>query len=458
MAGNWISTVLQSRPLLACAVAAAALLAGVGSSASAHLGLSSNVGTFWQISDPHVDEWYAVGSDPVCDMPICCRQHSSNSSAPKAGTFGDYRCDIPLATMLSAFEFVASQKPDFVLDIGDIQPHDLWLYNESLCLERLSRVAQFYVEYFDSKGIKSMHVVGNHDSRIVGQFAAPPDWQWFLGPLASTIWKPFLDTADQVETVQSGAFYAATSPQSSKLRIISLNTQFADPLNFYALNLPEDPGNQLAWLATELDACRHGGQLAIIACHIPLGMDYGDFYYDSLPGYSKRLLEILEEYEDVVQTVISGHIHTDSTRILTNATTGNCFGYQLASPSLTTFTYLNPSIRKFVYDRDSGKILDVVTYNFDLDRANAEGKITWFQSYSMVQDLELPSLDCPSFQAAMKRLWTDDDYWRKYYHYYTSLYTPEAEVCVTTACRRELLCAMEFQDTAAFSKCLLEHV
>ena len=54
-----------------------------------------------QLSDIHLDENYAVGSNTNCGEPLCCRASHGSPSTPSAGAgyWGDYRdCDIPPRT------------------------------------------------------------------------------------------------------------------------------------------------------------------------------------------------------------------------------------------------------------------------------------------------------------------------------------------------------------------------
>ena len=54
-----------------------------------------------QLSDIHLDENYAVGSNTDCGEPLCCRASHGSPSTPSAGAvyWGEYRdCDIPPRT------------------------------------------------------------------------------------------------------------------------------------------------------------------------------------------------------------------------------------------------------------------------------------------------------------------------------------------------------------------------
>ena len=60
---------------------------------------------FAQISDIHYDEKYVVGSDNKCSSPPCCR--GTFAVDTRAGSFGDYNCDIPFSTFSLASDFLS---------------------------------------------------------------------------------------------------------------------------------------------------------------------------------------------------------------------------------------------------------------------------------------------------------------------------------------------------------------
>lgn len=68
-----------------------------------------------QITDIHIDPYYAPGMNADCGEPLCCRRGSgfAGSSSKAAGPFGDYRnCDTPVASLKSALEHISFTHPD----------------------------------------------------------------------------------------------------------------------------------------------------------------------------------------------------------------------------------------------------------------------------------------------------------------------------------------------------------
>lgn len=66
-----------------------------------------------QLSDIHLDENYAVGSNTDCGEPLCCRGSNGlpSTAADGAGYWGDYRnCDIPPRMFDSLLSHLKSEK------------------------------------------------------------------------------------------------------------------------------------------------------------------------------------------------------------------------------------------------------------------------------------------------------------------------------------------------------------
>lgn len=76
--------------------------------------------TFAQMSDIHVDIFYEPGTATDCNLPVCCRNGTGD-----AGVWGDYNCDLPVATFENALIQLQQLSPSFLIITGDMPPHDI---------------------------------------------------------------------------------------------------------------------------------------------------------------------------------------------------------------------------------------------------------------------------------------------------------------------------------------------
>ena len=143
----------------------------LGNTASAFLliGLvpTTLAGTFWHVSDLHMDFLYSKGGD-VSDW--CHKNNSEEEVASGAGLAGEYSCDSPQALVLSALKAMHKfqPKPDFIVWTGDSAPH--WKKPAPPNDTYIMNVTKSVFRQLDNlfQGVPVVAALGNHD-------ASPPD-------------------------------------------------------------------------------------------------------------------------------------------------------------------------------------------------------------------------------------------------------------------------------------------
>ena len=73
-------------------------------------------------------------------------------------------------------------------------------------------------------------------------------------------------------------------------RIIAMNTQACNNMNFYLLDDPRDPGGMLEWLEDKLRTMEEKGEVAVIIGHI------APSHYECLYEWSKRYNILMERF------------------------------------------------------------------------------------------------------------------------------------------------------------------
>lgn len=123
--------------------------------------------------------------------------------------------------------------------------------------------------------------IGNHDTFPVDQFNRIPrdashydDFDWLLSGLAE-YWAPFLDSG-AIQTLRSGGYY--TQLVKPGFRVIALNTQWGDMLNFYLLLQENQKQQQFDWLIDVLTNSEKSGEKVVIIGHIPSGISVPSEY------------------------------------------------------------------------------------------------------------------------------------------------------------------------------------
>lgn len=134
-----------------------------------------------------------------------------------------------------------------------------------------------------------------------------------------------------------------------KFRVLVVNTNYCARLNIWTYFDPIDPANQLSWLVDQLMAAEAVGAKVHIVGHVPVDDR------ECTQAYVFNYLAVVERFSDIIVGQFFGHTHADELRVLySNDNKTNPIGFEMLSPSLTTFDSFNPAYR-IVTVSDDGK-------------------------------------------------------------------------------------------------------
>ena len=317
----------------------------------------------------------------MCPDPLCCRTEHSKSATNStlAGRWGYLgKCDLPLRTLDLFVETVVNDiKPDMILFTGDNTPHNPWVNNK----EEVYNITRVFVDLLYNK-YKYRGVVfpalGNHEEYIADQYDPynmTREYS-FLKEMGD-IFKVWLGEDEYQQFIKNG--YYTTKFKNTNLRIIVINCFLCDILNFYLIKNPTDPGQQFEWMERILRQAEKSGEYIFIVGHIPPG----DSTYMS--ECSKRYNALVDRFSSIIRGQFYGHTHYDEFRLITeyfNKT--NIAGVILTAPSLTSYSYKNPSFRVYDIDSETKILKDYSQYRLNLTEANLtpDTKPQWKVAYT----------------------------------------------------------------------------
>jgi sphingomyelin phosphodiesterase len=348
---------------------------------------------FAHLTDLHFDMEYLAGSDEDCGLPLCCR-----SGSGKAGRWGSFKCDLPVETLDIAIKSLANQTVDFIVWTGDSPPHNVWNQSQAYQLSYITKATQLLRQHFPDTPIYP--VLGNHGCYPFNIYGFGEE-AWLTDTL-SDLWGPFLPegAAESLKTIGS---YSVLHP-GSKLRVISLNTQACYNYNFRLLKDATDPGKLIEWLRAELDTAERNGELVYIAGHLPPG------YGDCLDAWSWHYNTLIERYVHIVKGQFFGHTHWDHFYINRGVFSGLPVAVEWVAPSLTSYTYLNPSYRIFEADAASFDIANIYQYRMNLAKAAVDpySVPVWDLAYDFLSEYGVVDLK-PETIAALYEQFNHDE-------------------------------------------------
>src|SRR3569623_1435406 len=270
------------------------------------------------------------------------------------------------AAQAEARRVIGQEKPAFVIYLGDLPSH-CGNHHRGYIVAALTGLARIA-----GKDARLIYVPGNNDSLdgdygpFTGTGGTP------IGQTAPWSGSPVLNipAADMIDTSHLAmGYYAvfamrAAAPAPS-LRVLALNTTMF-PRNYGQLvpTRKAEAGDQLEWLADQLQAARTAGDRVIVAMHVPPGFDgyggnsgsdvvtmwdgalaYDGHKLDAITGWppgapapwvQRVFLQIVAAYRPEIVGLVSSHTHYNELRRLRDCSQ--------AAPNLGAFTELDVAI------------------------------------------------------------------------------------------------------------------
>jgi len=152
---------------------------------------------------------------------------------------------------------------------------------------------------------------------------------------------------------------------NSSLRIVSINSFLWDNWNFYLLNNPTNPLNQMDWLENVLRNAEKAGEGVFIIGHIPPGSNY--FNSEA----SLRYNALVDRFTQTIRGQFFGHSHSDEWKLIHGYfDKNNTVGIVHTCGSLSTNAWRNPGFRVYNMYEDNHVVKDYTFLYLNLTKAN----------------------------------------------------------------------------------------
>jgi 3',5'-cyclic AMP phosphodiesterase CpdA len=335
---------------------------------------------FAVISDVHYDQYYTVGSPTNCPLGStgmgCCRKWDTPlepySSAPKYGTFG---CDSPFSLLNIVVEWLALQKLDYLVFLGDVVDHDLAIQNPNYNMEEISTLAKM----LKTLPYPTFSVFGNHDGFIIDNL-----WDDVFG-------RKWMEDVQELygrpSNLSNGGYYNTTDKYGT--RMIFLNCLGYDSNN---IGVKLNMFNQTTWLLDQITDAKSFNQSVYLFTH------FGSDTEEATPEYNSMIDSL--NYTRI--TYFSGHSHRDENRLMKN-------GFFYVHPSIVPDQHF-PEMR--IYRENEGIITDYEQYGFNLSSLQFE------HVYSAKESYNLKDLSTASWEDFHTRMYTDRQLAIRYCQHY----------------------------------------
>uniref|UniRef100_A0A8D9E2E7 Sphingomyelin phosphodiesterase n=2 Tax=Cacopsylla melanoneura TaxID=428564 RepID=A0A8D9E2E7_9HEMI len=368
-----------------------------------------------QITDIHYDPEYEAGRTASCSEPLCCRNYQPNASsrADRATKYGHYNyCDMPLDVVRSALESIRKQKNiSMVYMTGDLVSHAIWETSKKKNLKVINLVADLFREYLGD--IPVIPIIGNHETHPVNVFAP-----YFIQGPTSTNWlyKEFIDSwgwslpESARQTFLKGGYYSFVV-KDTNLRIIVLNSNIYQKLNWWNVLYPIDMNDQLKWFTTTLMEAEQNEEKVHILSHIPPGSE------DTMQVYQREYRKIVERFEHTITAEFNGHTHyEDFTLFYDKNNSSQAVGAAYNGGSITSYYNVNPNYRVYKVDKGTWELNDFDSYGFNISLIQDDMSPEWNKLYSFKEQYGLKSMRPEELNNLVIRMMDDSALFDKYFY------------------------------------------
>lgn len=230
-------------------------------------------------------------------------------------------------------------------------------------------------------------VVGNHEGHPLN-YENYNDPQGFVHQRIFDAYVQFVGSERVADLIQTG-FYSFVDTKRN-LKFISLDSNLNSLFNTYEILDSTNPLNILINLSKSLYESENLGQKVVLLTHIPLADE------SSQTALIKYLKVVLERFSETIACSLSSHTHNDQIKFYKNKQNENMFA-EFISPSLTTYTNMNPSYRMYKMAA-TGEVKDYSQYSLNIDVLNVYAEQNdfrfWFDlTYNLVEEYNIQTQD-----------------------------------------------------------------
>ena len=352
------------------------------------------ISEFLFLNDPHIDPLYDPYSDVSNDPVGYCRRPYNGTTRPNK--FGQYLCDPPEVTFLSALRSMktASPNPEFVIFAGDSIAHGLNVTHELVQSIFKSVITSIEQQY---PGVPILVALGNND--FVPNYGTPETDHLNYANIAEVM-KSHMNEL-QHETFLHGGYYYHDIP-NQKLRLLLLNSVIYNPYR----PVEDDPSGQFAWIRAVCEEAKGLGYDVGVAMHIFPGVTHWRMTQGGWHDvYTQKFASLVSEFG--FKFILVAHCHYDM--LLPLCDSNGTVAYALSSAAISPGHESNPAFRVLKYQ--NGEIGDIDQWYADLLPNPSE--LHWKRLYRFTDEYGVPDVSQDSLSKAVKLVSkTSEGIWR----------------------------------------------
>uniref|UniRef100_A0A7S3IP58 Calcineurin-like phosphoesterase domain-containing protein n=1 Tax=Strombidium inclinatum TaxID=197538 RepID=A0A7S3IP58_9SPIT len=247
-------------------------------------------------------------------------------------------------------------------------------------------------------------IQGNHDTWPVNvQDFSTPNSNYAINHLKDSWTSEGWLTEDEYTEFQQYGYYTKPLPFNSKGKVIAVNMQACNNMNWWLFANRNDPGGEIAWLEAQLSQIEQDEGFALVIAHIPSR--------DCLHEFGLRFHALMDRYQHIVRYSSYGHTHSEEIFLTMGMNSTDPIGFNFLSGSVTSGDSRNPGFSMVEYDEEFMVPLNIHTYYMNLTEANANpsAPLEWNELHDYLDEYRLPDLSPSSIKDLTQRMYDNAD-------------------------------------------------
>lgn len=264
--------------------------------------------------------------------------------------------------------------------------HAIWATSMTHNKNAITRIHDLLKSIFS--GIPVFPVLGNHEAHPVNVFAPSSvalrfSPQWLYDYFADE-WKTWLPES-ALETVRLGGYYTVLVRPG--LRIITINNNECQTMNWWIFYEPAFPRAQLQWLHDTLLLAETNNEKVHLLTHLPPKSCF--------TIYAREYNRIIERFWNTISAQFGGHTHKDEFNIFyARDNPSQALNVLWNGGSTTSYSDVNPNYRIYKMDQQTYQINAHETWIYNLTLANLNPNQTpnWYKEYNFASEYGISNL------------------------------------------------------------------
>ncbi|XP_024947416.1 acid sphingomyelinase-like phosphodiesterase 3b [Cephus cinctus] len=411
------------------------------------------IGYFWHVADVFFDPYYSVLGSPESDCHVAPKQNFTRN----CGFFGEFeQCSsFGLVNSIGRMMNLRSKnRTNFYIFTGNVRcPYQIqnsqMIYETMRAFVTNIQDSGLNASIYPSYGWYDYHPFGHH----------PTKYTTFYSKMSEILRDQWESSAFLQSRWNFGYFSYVQRPYSN-LRVIVLNTNYY--IKKHVASQSADPSGQWSWLIKQLRDCRLNRQKAYIVMSVPPGVEdiEGGLFRTSeelswAQKHNKRYLGVIRTFYDVIVAQFASH-RSDTFRLIYSKYE-KLISFILLSPSIQPHYSNLPSVRMYMYDMKSTKVVDYVQYYFNMSWGNDEmdrksSEKYWKVRYNFRDHYALPDLSLYSLETLLARMAKGNIFFKRFIKA-TRAMQYGGDICFGR-CKMVMMCLITNIELTDFFECI----